>query len=128
MTPRSGLRRPSTHSIVVVLPAPFGPINPKISPGCTSNETSSTASVRPYAFRIEATWMTGWLVTFVAGLGRGGRERRLRRRPARLIFQAFLHARDPLRHLRVHPIRRDIVEEHGGGFAAPLLDHVELGR
>ena len=26
------VRRPSTHSIVVVLPAPLGPIEPKISP------------------------------------------------------------------------------------------------
>ena len=47
MAPRSGVRSPSTHSIVVVLPAPFGPIKPKISPGWTSNETSSTATVRP---------------------------------------------------------------------------------
>ena len=31
MRPRSGLRSPSTHSIVVVFPAPFGPISPKIS-------------------------------------------------------------------------------------------------
>ena len=31
--PRSGRRRPSTHSMVVVLPAPFGPTMPKISPG-----------------------------------------------------------------------------------------------
>ena len=32
IVPRSGRRSPSTHSIVVVLPAPFGPIRPKISP------------------------------------------------------------------------------------------------
>jgi hypothetical protein len=32
MAPRSGLRRPSTHSIVVVLAAPFGPITPKDLP------------------------------------------------------------------------------------------------
>ena len=32
MLPRSGSRSPSTHSIVVVLPAPLGPISPKISP------------------------------------------------------------------------------------------------
>ena len=38
---------PSTHSMVVVLPAPFGPIRPKISPSCTSNDTSSTATVLP---------------------------------------------------------------------------------
>jgi hypothetical protein len=47
MAPRSGLRNPSTHSIVVVLPAPFGPISPKISPSRTSNEISSTATTRP---------------------------------------------------------------------------------
>ena len=47
MTPRSGRRTPSTHSIVVVFPAPFGPINPKISPSLTSNETSETATVAP---------------------------------------------------------------------------------
>ena len=47
MVPRSGARKPSMHSIVVVLPAPFGPISPKISPVSTSKETSSTASVRP---------------------------------------------------------------------------------
>jgi len=39
--------RPSQHSMVVVLPAPFGPTIPKISPSRTSNETSSTATVAP---------------------------------------------------------------------------------
>ena len=29
MLPRSGFRIPSTHSIVVVLPAPFGPDQPE---------------------------------------------------------------------------------------------------
>ena len=51
MAPRSGLRSPSMHSIVVVLPAPLGPIKPKISPSLTSNDTSSTATVRPYQRR-----------------------------------------------------------------------------
>ena len=32
MEPRLGVRIPSTHSMVVVLPAPFGPMSPKISP------------------------------------------------------------------------------------------------
>gem|GEM_PF-5758528 len=45
MTPRSGVRKPSMHSIVVVFPAPLGPIKPKISPSFTSNDTSSTASM-----------------------------------------------------------------------------------
>jgi hypothetical protein len=47
MVPLSGDRSPSTHSSVVVLPAPFGPISPKISPSPTSNDTSSTATVGP---------------------------------------------------------------------------------
>jgi hypothetical protein len=47
MLPRSGVRRPSMHSIVVVFPAQLGPIKPKISPSLTSNDTSSTATVGP---------------------------------------------------------------------------------
>ena len=47
------------HSIVVVFPAPFGPISPKISPCSTTNDTSSTATVGPYVLRNRLTWMTG---------------------------------------------------------------------
>jgi hypothetical protein len=36
MLPRSGVRKPSIHSMGVVLPAPLGPIKPKTSPWCTS--------------------------------------------------------------------------------------------
>ena len=36
--------------IVVVLPAPFGPRKPRISPFSTLNEMASTAVVRPYLF------------------------------------------------------------------------------
>jgi hypothetical protein len=39
------------HSTVVVLPAPFGPRMPKISPSATENETSSTATTVPYVLR-----------------------------------------------------------------------------
>jgi hypothetical protein len=31
----------------VVLPAPFGPIRPTVSPGSTSNETPSSATMPP---------------------------------------------------------------------------------
>ena len=41
--PPSGVRRPAIDSTVVVLPAPFGPRIPKISPSSTVNETPSTA-------------------------------------------------------------------------------------
>src|SRR5689334_9661925 len=45
--------------MVVVLPAPLGPISPKISPSNTSNDTSSTATVFRYVFRNPETRMTG---------------------------------------------------------------------
>ncbi len=61
--PLSGARRPSTHSMVVVLPAPLGPMRPKISPRATSKLTPSTASVRPYDLRRACTRMTGSDVT-----------------------------------------------------------------
>ncbi len=45
--PASGLKMSSIKRIVVVLPAPFGPSKPKISPGSTANETSATACMSP---------------------------------------------------------------------------------
>src|SRR4029077_100347 len=41
---------PSMISIVVVLPAPFGPSRPKQMPGGTLNETPATAVVPGYSF------------------------------------------------------------------------------
>ena len=52
------MRRPATHSTVVVLPAPFGPRMPKISPSSTVNDTSSTASWSRYRLRRLLTSMT----------------------------------------------------------------------
>ncbi len=40
--PELGRTIPQTMLIKVVLPAPFGPSRPKISPARTSNDTSST--------------------------------------------------------------------------------------
>jgi hypothetical protein len=42
-----GRNRPIIMRIVVVLPAPFGPRKPKISPRATSSERSSTAVKEP---------------------------------------------------------------------------------
>jgi hypothetical protein len=39
MAPASGSRIPAIQRSVVVLPAPFGPTRPRISPARTSNET-----------------------------------------------------------------------------------------
>jgi hypothetical protein len=45
--PASGSRRPSSISIVVVLPAPFGPSMPKTSPLSTLKLMPSTATRSP---------------------------------------------------------------------------------
>ena len=49
--PASGVVRPSNMSIVVDLPAPFGPSRATTSPGVTTRSTPSTASVAPQLFR-----------------------------------------------------------------------------
>src|SRR5664280_193525 len=47
MEPDVGRCAPARHEKRVVLPAPFGPMTPKISPGATSNETPLTATRPP---------------------------------------------------------------------------------
>src|SRR3954463_14003518 len=48
--PRLGARIVVSTRIAVVLPAPFGPSTPRISPGATENVRSATATSRPYSF------------------------------------------------------------------------------
>ena len=48
MRPLVGLSRPAMMRMVVVLPAPFGPRKPWISPGATERLTPSTAVKEPY--------------------------------------------------------------------------------
>lgn len=45
--PEVGWSSPMIMRMVVDLPAPFGPRKPVTLPGCTTNETSSTASLGP---------------------------------------------------------------------------------
>src|SRR5699024_3971787 len=66
--PPSGTRRPAMSSTVLVLPAPFGPRIPKISPWSMERETSSTAREAPYDF---LSWSTSTAVGFMAPAFRG---------------------------------------------------------
>jgi len=59
MDPAVGVTSPRSIWIVVVLPAPFGPNNPRISPGLISNDTSSTAVKSPNRLVRCATCNTG---------------------------------------------------------------------
>jgi hypothetical protein len=45
--------------IVVVLPAPFGPRNPKVSPRATSKSIPRTAGTSPYCLVRPETEITG---------------------------------------------------------------------
>src|SRR5688572_28486065 len=53
--PLVGLSRPAMMRIVVVLPAPFGPRKPWISPGSTARLTLSTAVNDPYLLTSAST-------------------------------------------------------------------------
>ncbi len=50
ISPEVGAWAPTRHEKSVVLPAPFGPMTPKISPDATSNETSVRAARPPKRF------------------------------------------------------------------------------
>src|SRR6266508_1727538 len=71
--PVVGRSRVVSILIVVVLPAPFGPRNAKISPGRTSNETSLTAVTVPNDLTTRSTRMIGRSLTLRPGRGRFGR-------------------------------------------------------
>src|SRR5262249_43873384 len=63
MLPCTGRCRPSTQASKVVLPAPFGPNRPKISPGCTLRLTPRRACTcwapRPYTAETLSMAITG---------------------------------------------------------------------
>src|SRR5215468_2198504 len=53
--PAVGLSSPAIMRMVVVLPAPFGPRKPWISPGATERLTPSTAVKAPYFLTSDST-------------------------------------------------------------------------
>src|SRR6476646_5027625 len=57
--PLVGLSRPAMMRMVVVLPAPFGPRKPWISPGATDRLTPSTAVKDPYFLTSVSTAIMG---------------------------------------------------------------------
>src|SRR5690625_812085 len=70
MEPESARRSPETISTAVVFPAPLRPSIPKISPGSTAKETSSTATTSPYVLRrLWASMIDISMGPFSAGTG-----------------------------------------------------------
>ena len=60
MVPDDGFVKPVMASMKVVLPAPFGPIRPRISPAWSSKLTSLTATSPPKRRVAPATVKRGW--------------------------------------------------------------------
>src|SRR5215471_4718537 len=55
--PASAGRRPQMSRIVVVFPAPSGPMRPNISPRWTESDTPLTAVIAPYRFMTPSSTM-----------------------------------------------------------------------
>src|SRR4051794_378805 len=49
-SPEVGAMKPAIRLKAVVLPAPLGPIKPRISPACSSNDKPATARKPPKSF------------------------------------------------------------------------------
>src|SRR5271166_2159047 len=62
--PDVGRSSPVRILIVVVLPAPLGPKNPKISPGATAKEMPSTAVASPKRLVMRSTTTSGGSILF----------------------------------------------------------------
>src|SRR4051794_7512537 len=138
--PPSGARSPSRISTVVVLPAPFGPSRPKISPAATWKSIPSTATMSPYRLISPRTSTTGSVATErVAAIGgwykRGTRRRR--RSLARGVEpptpvdverdQGVLGRRRPEREVRIERGLEADVTPLRLGQQPLLFEHVAIG-
>src|SRR6185295_2430111 len=104
-SPEVGSSSPQSMRIVVVLPEPFGPRMPKISPASISNDASSTAFTAPKCFvspcrRTTAPFATAVSVTAARTHGADphvSRQPRLERAAA--LVEHELHAEHEVRTL-----------------------------
>src|SRR5277367_1943445 len=132
-SPAPGARSPEIRPNRLVLPAPFGPTIPTVSPGPTANDRSSAMTMRPNRF---VTWFSsssGSVIrSFVRRLERSG-ERNLGHkrivddlhRPAVLRVRLPLHADAG----RVHDTRSRVLARGPVELAGDALDvYLEQGR
>src|SRR5579871_5180356 len=89
--PDVGSSSVASTRMVVDLPAPFGPMNPKIWPDPNENEMPFTARVRPYSLRRSRT------STFIAALPEDAEHGRLRL-PLRRAGEGVVHERGGVHH------------------------------
>src|SRR3954466_15933692 len=101
--PASGSIMPQAMRKLVVLPAPFGPKSPTISPGSTSKSTPSTTRRRPYDFTRPRTFKSDKCESSVTA---GGKSLESRVESRKLILLLTLDSK--LLSLSHQPHIRDI--------------------
>src|SRR6266853_1452897 len=110
-SPRSGSRKPLRTLKSVVLPAPFGPMMPRISPARTSKLTSNRAWRPRNALEIPRTSRTAAPGAADEAHGQG--------------LHDDDHAEDRLRrHDEENGVRVDGADHGGGGRAQHVRDHL----
>src|ERR1700721_691624 len=128
--PAPGARSPEMRPNRLVLPAPFGPTIPTVSPGPTSNERSSAMTTRPNRFVQPSSWSSVFAIrSGVGGFeGRGGRHLWHQRIVDDLHGPAPLGARLPLHAdaRGVHHARRGVFSRGPVRLAGQALEvHLE---
>src|SRR6185436_9947462 len=119
--PLSGLTSVVSIWMVVVLPAPLGPRNAKISPAWTSKDTPLTALTSPNVFTRFSTW-----IMRTSGGSLGLSEQRAER-----VLPATENPKGETARLRERLPRRDPFDRQVGQESAqPLgdLEHAEILR
>src|SRR5271165_2449033 len=111
MSPAPGDRSPEMRPNRLVLPAPFGPTIPTVSPGPMANERSSTMTTRPNLFVTWSSSSRGLVIRLlVRRLERSG-QRNLRHQ--RIVDDR--HGPAPLGvRLPLHPQARGVDDTRGG--------------
>src|SRR3954453_20815839 len=100
----------------VVLPAPFGPIRPKIVPSSASRETSSRATIPPK--RSEAFWSERRPIP-------AARTLRFPAPGVEILLPQALHRRLP-RRMEAHRVVRRVPDRpHDEGALAVDVEHVD---
>src|SRR5690348_2547674 len=132
--PASGRRYPSQISMVVVLPAPFGPSTAVTAPRPARRLSPSTAAVCPYRLtrsRISTAGVSVTLASLDGQPGRRGGDQRLDQTRVRPRLGVPLHRKQEriTRGARLHRLDNPVLRPGGGDEAlAEAVDGLVMRR